>query len=98
MRLGHVGRLADVGFETQSGVHTPFGDAGDTSFAWQFKTGLRCHLGRRDQFAWTVGYRFLQTSDVDVESEFALQTFELENAQHAIEIGLSWNLSADEVR
>lgn len=70
----------DTGFEEEDG---PF-------LAWQAKAGLRWYAS--PSVAWSLGYRFLNIDDAEIEDDLGVADFDLETQQHMLELGLRWSL------
>ena len=63
----------------------------DNGFAVQGKAGIEYQLG--GSVSWTLGYRYFQTEDLDLEDVSAFpSSFEFENRAHVLELGVRWRL------
>jgi opacity protein-like surface antigen len=74
----------DVGTETDA--LNDFDEEDGPFLAWQAKAGLRWWASH--SVSWSLGYRFLNIDDAEVDDDLGGASFDLETAQHVIELGL----------
>ncbi len=85
---------AGIGYA--STIEFEFYDSGNLNqedkhgLAWQLKLGLQYNLGGSYDFL--LGYRYLQTEDVEVRNTVTQATFDVPNEQHVFELGVRWGL------
>ncbi len=78
----------DIG--TKSDGINDFDDEDGPFLAWQAKAGVAWHLGEASSFS--LGYRFVNIDDVEIEDELSGDSFDLETQQHGIEVGFAFGL------
>ena len=69
---------------------TTFEEEDGPFLAWQAKAGLRWYASR--SVSWSLGYRFLNIDDAEIEDDLGASDFDLETQQHMIELGVRWAL------
>ncbi len=74
----------DVG--TTSDAVNDFDDEDGPFLAWQAKAGVAWHLS--SNLALSLGYRFLNTDDAEIDDGIGNASFDLETQQHVVEVGL----------
>jgi opacity protein-like surface antigen len=62
----------------------------DNVLAFQGKVGLRFWLG--EKLSWGIGYRYVQTEDLEVTNLANGSSFDVENSLHAAEVTVRWTL------
>jgi len=62
----------------------------EEAFAAQGKLGLVYDLG--GGFAWTLGYRYFRTEDLEATDDDLGQTFDVTNEVHSLELGVRYSL------
>lgn len=85
---GIGGAWMDIG--TESDALNDFDDEDGPFLSWQAKAGLMWRTS--DSTALSVGYRFLNIDDVEIDDDIGSASFDLETQQHAIELGLTFGI------
>jgi opacity protein-like surface antigen len=86
---GGLGYAPKIEFDSFANEETNYEPTDDSAFAFQGKIGLRYDLG--GAFSWLIGYRYLQTEDIELRDEYFGSTFDMQNEQHVLEFGLRWS-------
>jgi len=69
-----------------------FGIEDESVVAYQAKLGLRYRLGKRRNFCWSLGYRYLATGDMDFRDSFLDRTFSMPYELSVLEMSVRWEL------
>lgn len=85
---GIGGAWMDVG--TESDALNDFDDEDGPFLSWQAKAGVMWRTS--DSTALSLGYRFLNIDDVEIDDDLGAASFDLETQQHAIEFGLTFGI------
>lgn len=85
---GIGGAWMDIG--TESDALNDFDDEDRPFLSWQAKAGLMWRTS--DSTALSLGYRFLNIDDVEIDDDLGAASFDLETQQHAIELGLTFGI------
>lgn len=75
---------------TNSDSFNDFQDDDGPFLAWQIKAGVRWRTGPGTSLS--LGYRFLNIDDADIDDNVGNASFDLETQQHALELGLRFLL------
>ncbi len=75
---------------TESDALNSFDEEDGPFLAWQAKAGLLWRFTPRT--AGQLGYRFLNIDDAEIDDDIGNASFDLETQQHALEVGLRWDL------
>jgi opacity protein-like surface antigen len=78
----------DVGTESDS--INDFDDEDGPFLAWQARAGVAWHLSENTTFS--VGYRFLNIDDAEIDDDLGDASFDLETQQHVLEVGLTFGI------
>lgn len=78
----------DVG--TRSDSINDFSADDGPSLAWQAKAGVAWHVS--DNTAVSLGYRFLNIDDSEIDDGIGSSSFDLETQQHVLEVGLIFGI------
>lgn len=78
----------DVG--TESDALNDFNDEDGPFLAWQAKAGLMWHTSANT--ALSLGYRFLNLDDNQIDDDIGSASFDLQTEQHTIELGLNFGI------
>jgi opacity protein-like surface antigen len=82
--------LAGLDIGTESDALNDFDEEDGPFLAWQGKAGLR--LWTSEDVAWSLGYRFLNIDDAEVDDDIGDASFDLQTQQHVIELGVRFQL------
>lgn len=82
--------LAGLDIGTTSDSVNDFDEEDGPFLAWQLKGGLR--FWATDNVSWSVGYRFLNIDDAEIDDDLGGADFDLETRQHVVELGLRFQL------
>lgn len=78
----------DIG--TESDALNDFDEDDGPFLAWDGKAGLR--LWASDDVAWSVGYRYMNIDDAEIDDDVGGASFELQTEQHVIELAVRFQL------
>ena len=85
---GGIGYASRTKFETWDSGN--FNQKDTDAVAYQFKTGIQYLLGGR--YSFLLGYRLFATEDLEIENQANNSSFDIENIQHSLEIGVRFGL------
>jgi opacity protein-like surface antigen len=77
----------DIG--TESDALNDFDDEDGPFLTWQAKAGLRWYSSPRT--SWSLGYRFVNIDDVEIDDDVGDASFDLETEQHVLELGVRFS-------
>jgi opacity protein-like surface antigen len=80
--------MLDIGTNTDS--VNDFDEEDGPFLAWQAKAGLR--LWASQETAWSLGYRFLNVDDAEIDDDLGGAGFDLETQQHIVELSVRFQL------
>ncbi|MEX1024001.1 MAG: outer membrane beta-barrel protein [Planctomycetota bacterium] len=75
--------------ETDDGLGS-FDDSDGPLFSWQLKAGLRWYV--TEESSWSLGYRFVNIDDAEIDDDIDNVSFDLETEQHVVEVGYRFML------
>ena len=87
---GGLGYATSVDLDTFGDALSDFDLIDTHAPAMQSKIGLRYRMG--GNFSWTLGYRYYQTTDLEVRDDFIGSAFDMENRHHVFEFGVRWDI------
>lgn len=82
--------LAALDVGTTSDALNDFDEEDGPFLAWQLKAGVR--LWTSERTAWSLGYRFLNIDDAEIDDDIGGASFDFETEQHVVELGLRFGL------
>lgn len=82
--------LAGMDVGTSSDALNDFDEEDGPFLAWQLKAGVR--LWSTESTAWSLGYRFLNIDDAEIDDDIGGASFDLETEQHVVELGVRFSL------
>ena len=85
---GIGGAWVDVG--TESDAVNDFDSDEGPNLAWQARLGFQWAMSR--DWAFNLGYRFINIDDTEIDDDIGNASFDLETAQHVAEIGVSFGI------
>jgi len=85
---GGIGWASRTKFETWD--QGSFNQVDTSGVAYQFKTGIKYNLGGRYDFLF--GYRLFATEDLEIENINNGSSFDIENIQHSLEVGVRFGI------
>ena len=78
--------LAALDVGTESDSLNSFEEEDGPFLAWQGKAGFRWYA--TPSVSWSVGYRFVNIDDAEIDDDTGGASFDLETQQHALELGV----------
>jgi opacity protein-like surface antigen len=82
--------MAGLDIGTESDAVNDFDEEDGPFLAWQAKAGVR--LWASDDVAWSLGYRFINIDDAEIDDDLGGASFDLQTEQHVIELGVRFQL------
>jgi len=82
--------LAALDIGTESDDLNDFDEEDGPFLAWNAKAGLR--LWASDDVAWSLGYRFMNVDDAEIDDDTGGASFDLQTEQHIVELAVRFQL------